>query len=197
MLIGITGKMGTGKDYILSNYILPYLKSKNLTCLSLSFADQIKVNAMVKNNVSFEDVYINKTQESRRMLQLQGTEQGRNVLGEDVWIKYLDAWIKVYKNRGIQIFLNSDTRFQNELYYIKENDGFLIKMIAPKRNEKRLQLESKCDNSIRNHSSECDLDDISNSMYNLIIYNDPEDKFDSSKFIKELDLYFNKLTLLS
>ena len=129
------------------------------------------------------------------MLQLQGTEQGRDVLGENVWINYLDAWVKVHKNRGIQVFLNSDTRFKNELYYIKENNGFLIKMIAPKRNENRLQLESKGDNSIRNHSSECDLDDISNSMYNLIIYNDPEDKFDSSKFIQELDLYFNKLTL--
>lgn len=195
MLIGITGKMGTGKDYILSNYILPYLKSKNLRSLQLSFADQIKVNAMVNNNISFEDVYINKTQESRRMLQLQGTEQGRNILGENIWIKYLDAWIKVHKNRGVQVFLNADTRFQNELYYIKENNGFLIKIIAPKRNEKRLQLESKGNDSIRNHTSECDLDYISNSMYNLVIYNDPENNLDSSVFIKELDLYFNKLTL--
>lgn len=188
MLIGITGKMGVGKDHILTNYILPILKSKNLTTIQVSFADQIKVNAMVKGNFSFEDLYVNKTKESRKMLQLQGTEQGRDIYGEDIWIKYLDAWVKVHKSRGIQIFLNSDTRFKNELFYIKEDGGFLIKIVAPKRNEKRLLLESKGDpvvlNSIKDHPSECDLDNLSDSLYDLVIYNDPEN--DPENYLDEL-----------
>lgn len=197
MFIGITGKMGVGKDHILTNYILPILKSKNLTSLQISFADQIKVNAMVKCDVSFEDLYINKTQESRTMLQLQGTEEGRNIFGKDIWVKYLDAWIKVHKSRGIQVFLNADTRFKNELFYIKENNGFLIKIIAPKRNEKRLLSESKGEltvlNSIKSHSSECDLDDLSDSLYNLVIYNDPEDNINSDEIINRLDSHFKNL----
>lgn len=197
MLIGITGKMGSGKDYVLANYILPILKNKNLTSLQVSFADQIKVNAIVKNGVSFEDVYVNKTQKSRKMLQLQGTEQGRDIFGEDIWIKYLDAWVKVHKSRGIQVFLNADTRFKNELFYIKDNGGFLIKIIAPKRNEQRLLLESKGNeivlNSIRNHSSECELDDLSDSLYNLVIYNDPENYINLDEIINKLDLHFKRL----
>jgi phosphomevalonate kinase len=199
MFIGITGKMGSGKDFVLTNYILPILKSKNLSSLQVSFADQIKVNAMVKGNFSFENVYVNKTEESRKMLQIQGTEQGRNVFGEDIWIKYFDAWVKVHKSRGIQVFLNADTRFKNELYYIKENGGFLIKVVAPKRNEKRLLLESKGDpvvlNSIKDHPSECDLDDLSDSLFNLVIYNDPENDINSDEIINKLDLHFKSLIL--
>jgi phosphomevalonate kinase len=200
MLIGITGKMGSGKDFILTNYILPFLKSKNLSSLQVSFADELKVNAMVKNGLSFEDVFINKTKESRKMLQLQGTEQGRDIYGEDIWIKYFDAWVKVHKSRGIQVFLNADTRFKNELYYIKENGGFLIKIVAPKRNEKRLLLESKGDsvvlNSIKNHKSECDLDDLSDSLFNLVIYNDPECDINSDELINLLDLHFKSLNVI-
>ena len=197
MLISITGKMGTGKDFVLTNYILPILKSKNLINCQVSFADQLKVNCIVKGGVSFNDVFVNKTQESRRMLQLEGTEQGRDVYGEDIWIKYFDAWVKLHKSRGIQVFLNADTRFKNELYYIKENDGFLIKVVAPKRNEKRLLLESKGDetvlNSIKSHPSECDLDNLSDSLYNLVIYNDPENKINSNEIINALDLHFKNL----
>jgi CO dehydrogenase nickel-insertion accessory protein CooC1 len=79
VLIGIAGKMGCGKDYICNNIIIPILKHNNETFLQIAFADQIKINVMTKHNIEFKDVYINKTTETRRLLQLEGTENGRDL----------------------------------------------------------------------------------------------------------------------
>ena len=143
MIIGIAGKMGCGKDYICNNLIVPLLKKQGLSFLQVSFADQIKVNVMTKNDVSFEDVYVSKSVNTRRLLQIEGTENGRNVLGENVWINYLDNWITVYKSRGIEHFICTDVRFKNELEYIKKSGGIVIKIDAPERNYLRLYRESE------------------------------------------------------
>lgn len=177
MLIGIVGKMGVGKDYILTNIIIPILKDKNKQYIQLSFADQIKVNVMTKNNIEFDQVYVNKTNETRRLLQTEGTENGRNVLGENIWINYFDNWKKVYESRGIDIILCCDCRFLNEYDYIKNNDGIIIKIVAPIRNKIRLHNESKSDPDtmkiISSHISECELDNLNDMMFDLVIENDP------------------------
>jgi hypothetical protein len=113
MFIGITGKMGVGKDYILSNKIKPLLDKLNVKNLQVSFADQIKVNVMTISNISFEDVYKQKTQKTRKLLQQEGTENGRNLYGKDIWISYFDNWTKVHKSRGIDVILICDVRFKN------------------------------------------------------------------------------------
>ena len=177
MLIGIVGKLGTGKDFCLTNLIIPILKSKNLRYTELSFADQIKVNVMTKNNVDFENVYVNKTSETRTLLQTEGTENGRDILGENIWVMYFDSWKKVHESRGVNIILCSDVRFKNEFNYIKENNGIIIKIVSPIRNNNRLLSESKNDpetmKKISLHRSECDLDDLSDTLFDLIIDNDP------------------------
>jgi hypothetical protein len=177
MIIGIAGKMGCGKDYICNNVIVPLLKTNGKNFLQVSFADQIKVNVMTKQNIKFEDVYVSKTNDTRRLLQMEGTENGRNVLGKDIWIKYFANWISVYKSRGVDTFICTDVRFQNELDYIKGFGGIVIKIDAPTRNLNRLIQESNGNEttlqSLRSHPSECDLDDIPNDYYDLVIKNDP------------------------
>jgi phosphomevalonate kinase len=194
MLIGIIGKLGVGKDYISHNVIEVVLKKYKSSYLQLAFADQIKINVMTKKNIQYQDVYIDKTQETRQLLQIEGTEEGRNSdLGPNIWINYLDNWIKVFENRGIENFIISDVRFKNELEYIKKNNGITIKIVAPNRNMKKLQSESNGDqdvlNKIRNHRSECDLDDIQNSEYDMIIYND----IDSNNNVNDYLLQFSKV----
>lgn len=178
MIIGIAGKMGCGKDYICNNIIIPVLKRMGKTYLQVSFADQIKVNVMTKKNIKFDDVYVSKTNDTRRLLQLEGTENGRNVLGKDIWIKYFDNWISVYKSRGVDTFICTDVRFKNELDYIKSSGGIIIKINAPMRNLKRLTHESGGNadilQSLQSHPSECDLDCISDKYYDLVIQNDPD-----------------------
>lgn len=176
MIIGISGKLGCGKDYICNNLIIPILKNKDCTFLQMCFADQIKVNVMTKNNIDFEDVYVNKNKQTRTLLQTEGTELGRDLLGDDIWIRYFDNWMSVYKSRGIDHFIVTDVRFQNEVEYIKQSGGILIRIDAPKRNYQRLFTESNGDldvlQKLSSHISECNLDNLSNDNYDLIIPND-------------------------
>jgi dephospho-CoA kinase len=176
MIIGIAGKMGTGKDYICNNIVIPILEKYNSKFLQMSFADQIKVNVMTKNNISFNDVYIHKNAETRTLLQTEGTELGRDILGKDIWIRYFDNWMKVYKSRGINHFILNDVRFLNEVEYIKKSGGLLIYINAPQRNYNRLYRESNGDPDIiaklSNHISECDLDTLPYNYFDIVVHND-------------------------
>lgn len=182
-IIALCGKMGSGKDYIAHTYIVPYITARlKQTCLQWSFADQIKVNVMAKHDVSFQDVFLNKTDASRRLLQHEGTENGRDVQGQDVWIRYFDNWTKLLSTRGIQNIVTCDVRFKNEVEYVKSNNGVVIKVVAPARNAERLSNESKGNLSLRKslqtHSSETDLDDMSEDQLDFVIHNDPGDELD-------------------
>jgi hypothetical protein len=176
MIIGIAGKMGCGKDYICNNLVLPLLKKHGQSFLQVSFADQIKINVMTKHDVSFHDVYVSKNVNTRRLLQTEGTENGRNVLGDDIWIRYLDNWITVHKSRGIDHFVCTDVRFKNELDYIKRSGGIVIKIVSSDRNNLRLYKESNGDPTVmemlRSHASECDLDNLLPQNFDIILNND-------------------------
>lgn len=180
LLIGLCGKMGTGKDFVAKNIIIPFLKDRlQKNVLPLSFADQIKVNVISTNkDVHFDDVYTRKTKETRHLLQQEGTEKGRNVFGQDIWLRYFDAWTKVFESRGTDAIVTSDVRFRNEASFIKSQGGLLIKLVAPQRNQARLDQESGGDEAViqrlQQHSSECDLDQLQDSDFDLIIHNDGE-----------------------
>ena len=113
IVIGVTGKLGSGKDFITNNVIIPVLEkyarmsSDNMRYMQCAFADQIKINVMSKNDVEYDDVYENKTPESRQLLQKEGTEIGRKE-DKNIWVKFLSNWIKVHYNRGITSFVISD-----------------------------------------------------------------------------------------
>lgn len=175
ILIGICGKLGVGKDYITTHVVKSILKNRNY--LQLAFADQIKINVMTKSGLSYDDLYVNKTDVSRRLLQVEGTN-GRNE-NTNIWINYLDNWATVQSRRGVEYLIISDCRYKNEFEYIKKNDGILIKVIAPDRNNDRLVQEASSSgvfdneifNKIKNHSSECDLDDMPDKNFDIIIDN--------------------------
>jgi phosphomevalonate kinase len=172
MIIGVSGKMGTGKDYIIENYIKPFIENElGEKCIILSFADMIKINLMVHHNIQLDELYGRKTPEIRNLLQLEGTEKGRCVFGDNIWIRYVKAWYELHKSRGIKYILVPDVRFKNEYDFIKQN-GIVFRINAPNRNEKRLRDESFNEenyNKIKNHQSEIELDDF---KFDIIINND-------------------------
>lgn len=59
-----------------------------------------------------------------------GTEEGRDVYGENIWIKITETWIETVNLRGITRFIIPDVRFQNEVDWIKSLGGKVIKIQA-------------------------------------------------------------------
>lgn len=165
MIIGISGKMGVGKDYLVEHFLIPYFKEQGKRVFTICFADQIKINAATQNNISILEMFGNKTPEMRKMLQITGTEEGRDKYGADVWINYVANWIKLWRMRDLaDVFIITDCRFKNEVAWIESQlNSKVIRITAPDRNMERLNKESKGDpellKSISTHQSETDLDE--------------------------------------
>lgn len=174
-VIGLLGHQGVGKNYI-AEKILPSILEKKPTII-LAFADHFKVDCICKHKLDYNKVYGKKDYETRRVLQKVGTEKGRIIFGDDIWIKTLETWMRILNERGIERFIISDVRFVNEVNWIKSIGGIVIKINAPERYMKRLLEEADGNNSkineIKSHPSENKIDEIQN--YDLCILNDPND----------------------
>ena len=178
-ILCISGKLGVGKDYLTLTNILPFLSGhrRGEKVLLFALADHFKIDCVAKDKFSYESIFINKTPESRKMLQQRGTEEGRNIYGDDIWIDTVFTWMKLHHERSqITYFIIIDNRFPNEIERFKDKGAKSLRIISPIRNEKKLQEESKGDikvyNSIKNHMSETALDNYNN--FDFIYNNDQE-----------------------
>jgi hypothetical protein len=185
--IGLCGKMGTGKDYIASNIIMPYIENIiQKKGIIWSFADQLKVNVMIENNLKYKELYVNKTHKTRKLLQEKGTEKGRNIYGKDIWIRYLNAWSEVLQHKGYDYVIVPDVRFIEEIDYIKSKCGVIFKIEAPNRNKRRIEIEKAFESQF--HSSETSLDKLDKCKFDYVIKNDDCDFLDVTRiisFVKE------------
>lgn len=162
LLIAVSGKLGSGKDYVIENFILPHIPGR---VVRMAFADQIKVTVASRCNLPVRSCLEgNKSRELRRMLQIEGTEEGRDKYGPDIWVQTLENWIRLRKIRGekIDAVLVTDCRFENEAKWIEHHGGLLIRVEAPSRNKAALEQEANGDpdayDAIANHLSETALD---------------------------------------
>ena len=168
MIIGFLGKLGSGKDFLVNNMVIPYLqnnKNKN-NIVVISYADALKVELMVHLDIDFERLYIEKDKKSRQMLQMYGTDIMRKKHGEDVWIKYVESWIKVhnYHNKKVEnnkesIFIIPDIRFENEAQFIRDSGGKVIKIEADDRVQEKVTQEN-LGLEQQHHVSETNIDNI-------------------------------------
>ena len=96
-IIAVSGKQGSGKDYI-TDLIIQRIKSTGISVSKMAFADQVKVNVATYNkDISIEQCLIGeKSSLIRTKLQQEGTENGRDVHGNDVWINMMENWIIIY-----------------------------------------------------------------------------------------------------
>ena len=174
MWIGVSGKMGVGKDYFAKHHLIPFIETTlKQKCLVVSFADVIKLNVMVHNNITIDMMTGDKTNEVRTLLREEG--QGKKtVFGDDIWIRYTKAMGELYMARGIDHIIITDVRFKNEYEFIKSMNGVIIRIDAPNRNEKRLRKESNNKeqyDALANHISETELDSM---IFDHIINNDKD-----------------------
>jgi len=211
LIIGLSGKIGSGKNYIAEEVLLPQLfqyftesySNIHLVPYYFSFGDQLKVECLsripyknIDKDTGMYNFFVEKDQKTRDILQKYGTENGRNVYHEDVWIRAIDTWIsiqssrleKINKNRSIRIFpifIIADVRFVNEANYVLSNNGILIRVNAPNRSYQRVSAEAKNDpdiiKKIISHSSENSLDDFE---FQYLINNDEQTLNELNKNVK-------------
>ena len=189
-IYGFMGNIGVGKDYIAKNM---FIKNQILKTpfLIMAFADHFKIQGVSFENMEFDKVYGKKDDKTRQRLQKLGTELGRDRYGDDIWIKVLDNWIKVYRKRGISLFVITDVRHENEANYIKSLGGKIIKIEAEDRNLMRLEQESNGDKDIierlRNHITEKSINEY--KEYDYVIDNSIKNQDKVEKNV--IDMIYN------
>jgi FMN phosphatase YigB (HAD superfamily) len=159
--------------------------------LFLAFANHFKVEAIVKDGLDREKVFGDKDDKTRRALQLRGTEEGRDVFGENIWLDMGLEWMYTYLTLGYTRYVFSDARFPNEIERVKELDGrqmtvlgqvyefqvTVVRVIAPQRSLDRAQREADKNNTpvekITGHFSETALDAYTG--FDFVVPNDYAD----------------------
>lgn len=163
MVVGISGKSGSGKDYIADHAFVP------LGFRKFSMAWHMKAFAVGKGLATFDEVFHTKPLHVRTMLQEEGTEHGRLVYGEDVWCRTVEAWIRLLSEAwGEHRFVIPDVRFMNEAELVYRLGGHVIRVEAPCR-----VAASPLTPEQREHASETSLDNLIPDMF---AFNDYTDK---------------------
>ena len=188
MIIGISGKAGSGKDtaakmleVLYANPDISYedfvnKRYKNFADIQIvHFADTLKETAQVlfrigeweTNTQEGKKTTINWIGKTVREL-LQGIGQGlRDAIDSDLWVKILFANTEGWTN-----YIIADVRYPNEIKAIKERNGILLRI-------------DRKDAGAGNHSSETALDDY--KEWDVYIENNSsiKDLFEAMKiFIK-------------
>ena len=175
-IFGFSGNLGSGKNYVSEQLFLPLLPKKNTLVMAL--ADHFKVACCAQDGVPYDKVFVTKDDQTRQLLQRRGTELGRDKYGHDIWIRVLETWIKVYQERGIERFIITDLRFENEVEWVKSLGGITFRVKAPERNITRLKQEAGDNDEklkiISQHPSEIALNEYQGFDY--IINNDYQDR---------------------
>ena len=158
MIIGLSGYAQSGKDSTAELLCLNYGYTR------LAFADPMRQALMIINprldsitRVSdmVEDYgwdTAKRNPEVRRLLQVVGTDFGRKMLGDDVWINIALSGIKTEDKIVI-----SDVRYPNEADAIRKLGGTVWR------------INRHNHSAVNGHASERAMD---NYMFNYAIYND-------------------------
>ena len=137
MIIGLIGFAGSGKGTIADILVA----KKGYT--KLAFADAVKdataaifgwPRSLLEGDTAESREWREKKDEwwsektelhitPRNMLQLMGTEVGRGMIHPDLWIYALEKRIDMYQNVVI-----ADVRFPNEMNFIQEKGGFIVRV---------------------------------------------------------------------
>lgn len=165
-VVGLAGKSGSGKDYVYLNYLKP------MGFMQVSLAWHFKVDLIGKKAITFEEAFVTKPPHIRTLLQIQGTELGRNIYGQKIWCDTLVAWMDVYNfHWDVDQFVIPDVRFINEMNFIQDDlDGKVIQVYAPERSG-----DTTLDDTQRAHPSESEMDSIHPDDYDGVLFNNPSD----------------------
>jgi hypothetical protein len=162
-VVGLSGKIGSGKDHIARQYFKPH------GYYNFSLAWHFKVWLAGKGEATYDEVFHTKPPHIRDLLQKEGTERGRIIFGNDVWVDTMFTWMELLSDSwGINKFIVPDVRFKNEVEALQSRGGRVIRIMAPVREEAAHPTEEA-----KHHISETDLDDFTIDWFDGLIFNDP------------------------
>jgi len=134
-LIGIYGYARSGKDTIGEHVVVNYDHKR------YAFADPLKKACCEMFGITMNHFNNPELKEKvipfwgfspRRMAQLLGTEGGRNLFRDDIWIKRAELELLKCDEEGHHTgMIITDMRFENELNWVKARGGCLIKVTRP------------------------------------------------------------------
>lgn len=125
-LIGIAGKAGSGKDTVAAHLVDNYSFTryalaapiKKAMCAAFSLPEHVFEDRELKEKpldwLGFSP---------RRLAQLFGTEFGRKIVGDDVWLRVAQRNIDWLRATGGGDVVVSDVRYNNEAEWIRRNCG--------------------------------------------------------------------------
>lgn len=165
-IIGVSGRAYSGKDYIAKHYVEPW------GFMPFALAWPMKTALVGREAMTFTEAYDTKPPMVRDRLQQFGTEEGRDVYGHDVWCRTARAWFDTFERYWNRTrFVVTDVRFPNEVAFIQQLGGRVMRVLAPARvNTSAMTAEARA------HSSETALDDYPLNLFDGLVYNDPADE---------------------
>ena len=166
MVIGVSGKIGSGKDAFTNRFIRQYRNARGVSFKNKKFGYNVKklvsdltglpMRVMLSRDGKL--VYLpDWGMTVGTMQQKMGTDAVRNNIHGNAWVLSLFAKYKDSED----FWIISDVRFKNEAKIIKDKGGILIRLNGD---------PAKCrENDPRdmNHQSETDLDDYKDWDYVL------------------------------
>lgn len=172
MIIGLSGYANAGKDSVAQILVEKFGYKR------MAFADAIRdilytLDPLTNNGLHVKSVVddygwdiAKQDIEIRRLLQVLGTEVGRNVFGDDVWVDVL-----ISKLEPMDKVVITDVRFQNEAREIHNLAGVLWRInrdgvSAVNEHISETQMDQYLfDEIVDNDGS---LEDLENTIINLI-----------------------------
>lgn len=144
MIVGLIGRAGSGKTTAAK------VITGELNFEKHAFADPLKKMLINAGMCTYDECYVEKTEQSRWLMQKVGTEIFRNQVDDNWWILQAKGMVSEALTRIPNVVLD-DVRFPNEADAIKDMGGILIKI------EREGHLQDKTDHT---HASETQIDKI-------------------------------------
>lgn len=188
VVLGISGKMGVGKNYVSDKVIVPMLMEEmgkeNITVIPfyISFALFLKASIVAMDTTgewTFENMFVGKTRASRDKLQSYGAEM--RGIRKDVFVRFVDVFIQsqMYqlgqlpssvRSSFVPLFIIQDIRFENELEFVKTSfpRSVVVRVHAPERNRQRVDEE-------RSNGKDVSETGLDGGRYDFdhVVFNDP------------------------